>query len=79
MSASERIPEDIRDDVIRITLYAKGTPSPNLQHLTWLFEVYNTYLNPNPIKCITCRTDRAKVINDLYACVILWKKREKSL
>lgn len=79
MAASERIPKEKRKDIIRVVMSVKQTTSPNPRHLVWLFEVYNAYLSPNHKKDIDCRTHRATVINDLYRCVILWKKQDTNL
>jgi hypothetical protein len=78
MKASNIIPKERREEVAKVVLYVRSMlPSPPPKHLEWLFEVYNTYFNPNPAKCITCRTDRAAVLDKLYACVVLWKKQEE--
>lgn len=81
MAVGDKIPKEIRKDVIRIFTYVKARlPHPPDVHMDWLFEVYNTHVEPNRHKprLTSCRTDCGHVINIISTYVNLWKRQEQN-
>ena len=80
MAVGDRVPKDKRQDLIDVYLHVKSyLPNPPFKHLEYLFEVYNTYIEPHNHQDIGCRTKRANVLNVISTYVRIWKAQEESL
>ncbi len=79
MGRWEVIPLDVRENVIKVVSHVKNCmPNPPDEHFKWLFEVYNTYVEPLNCKKMTCRNDKATVLNVLNTYSEIWKNQKKS-
>lgn len=81
MAVGDRVPFERRDDIINVFDYVKAKgPSPPSEHVEWLVECYNTYIEPSAIRCkkATCRTDVTTVLRVISTYVKIWKRREEN-
>ena len=79
MTASERIPKEKREEIKNIVMYIKQNVNVNQRYFDWIIEVYNAYYSPNPVKKSDCKRDINTVLNQLYACVLIWNKQDTNL
>jgi len=81
MNLSHRIPEEIKQDVIDTVTHVEAhLPYPPRQFLTYLFDIYNRYVNSlsNEDEDINCGGCRSLVIGKLRRIVREWKQQEQS-
>ena len=80
MAIWNNIPKENRQDLIDVFYYIKARlPTPPEEHLLYLFEAYNKFIEPYNHKKITCRNDRATVLNVFSNYVKIWKEQEQTL
>lgn len=79
---NHRIPEEIKQDIIDVINFIEPRlPLCPAKQQTYLFEVYNKYINPpysKPQK-ETCGGCRSLVIGKFRTLVRLWKTQEENL
>jgi len=80
MAVGDKIPKENRKDLKDVFLYVKARlPNPPKRHMEYLFEAYNTFIEPHSPKNIDCRTERARVLNVFNTYINIWNKQEQNL
>ena len=79
---SHRIPEEIKQDIIDVIDFIEPRlPLCPAKQQTYLFEVYNKYINPPYLddQKESCGGCRSLVIGKLRTLVRLWKTQDENL